>query len=102
MSKKSVLLLLCTVGTLLASVPVCGAAAIDPDRTFADNVMALLSHPAEDRQQQCRKLLAAFPIQSDWLCQDTGMDMSDFLNAPHPQKILQSIITRNRTEARRM
>ncbi|MCD6393359.1 MAG: hypothetical protein J7M40_07620 [Planctomycetes bacterium] len=98
MSKKSVLLLLGAVGMLLVSVPVCGAVAIDPDKTFADNVMALLSRPAADQQQHCRQLLAAFPIQSDWVCQDTGMDMSDFLNTAHPQKVLQSIIARNLTE----
>ena len=83
---------------LLVSVPVCGAVAIDPDKTFADNVLTLLSAPAADRRQHCRQLLAAFPIQSDWVCQDTGMDMSDFLNTAHPQKVLQSIIARNLTE----
>ncbi len=88
MLKKYVLLLLCTIGMLLASVPICGAVAIEPNGTFADNVLALLSGPAADRQQHCQELLAAFPVQSDWVCQDTAQDMADFLNAAHPDEVL--------------
>ena len=89
---------MCTIGTLLASVGVGGAVGIEPNRTFADNVLALLSGSAAHRQQHCQELLATFPIQSDWVCQDTAEDMADFLNAPHPKKVLNSIISRSLTE----
>jgi len=99
MLKESVLSLLCSIVTLSVPLGACSAVEIDTDKTFADNLAALLLSPPAQRQRHRRKLLETFPVESDWLCQDTGADMAAFLNEAHPGEILYSIISRNPVES---
>jgi hypothetical protein len=69
-----------------------GSSLIEPGKTFSDDILLLLSSSIRQREQECEDLLAAHPVQCDWLCQDTGTDITDFLDAADPADILSSII----------
>ncbi len=96
MLKKAFLLHLCLVLVLLASTPAEPSGKsplVRPGRTFRDNALSLFSIPVSQRRKHCDSLLAAHPVQCDWICQDTGADISDFLNAARPVDILKSAIS---------
>ncbi len=85
-------IILVFVASALAGPPVAKAvqqrSPVEPGQAFQDNVMSLFSIAAEQRQKHCDDLLAAHPIQFDWICHDTGKDIADFLNEAHPASIL--------------
>ncbi len=97
---KSILVYPCAILMLLVSVSAGGATGktgdespVDPGGAFCDNVMRVLSIPGGSRQEHYQELLSAYPVQCDWVCQDTGKDIADFLNAAHLEDVLGSVIS---------
>ncbi len=62
------------------------------DRRFQEKLLSLLPGSRTDLKEACEELLEAYPIQSDWLCQDTGKELADFLSSRNPEAILRSIL----------
>ncbi len=99
MLRQSVFLYSCAIVVVLTS-GISGVNAsersslVEPGKTFHDNLLQLLSSSVAERRQNCEDLLAAHPVQCDWLCQDTGKDITDFLDAANPADVLNSAIPR--------
>ena len=100
MVSKSILVYPCAILMVVVSVTAGGAiekaenrSLVGPGEGFCENVLRVLSVPVASRREYCDELLAAHPVQCDWLCQDTGKDMADFLNAAHVEDVLGSVIS---------
>ena len=98
MLRRLIILLACTLLLGMTSVygnPLVkkGGSVSRPEQTFQESVLTLLIKTTTDREQGINDLLARHAIPCDWICQDTGLDIVDFLNTASPETVLRAALT---------
>jgi len=106
MSGKSVLparrilqfVVLCAALTIARAGAPQRSGPVDRQGTFVENVLSVLSVSPGQRRAYCEDLLEANPVEWDWLCQDTGEGIAEFITAERPVEMLRQAVERVRAE----
>jgi hypothetical protein len=67
---------------------------IAADKGFRRSLLSLMSLPAGQQARSSDELLAAHPVECDWLCRDTDREIEDFFKAENQERLLYSAISK--------